>query len=295
MNRICKSLGSGALLDRITEKEIEDYRGRGLRAGLKDSSINTNLARFRAFMSWCVRMKMITARPHISTPAQDNGRKRFLSESEARRLLAAAKNLPGVGRVLADYLTILIFTGMRRTEGLELRWSWIDLGRNEINLPAEYSKNKHHRTIPMAPDVAEVLRRRRGLAVPGCPHVFVDRDKRLTDGRAEWGFWKARAQAGLDRTVTFHTMRHTCASWLTMKGVDIVTVAQILGHRDLSQTRRYSHLSDAHLQNAVKAISMMSPPAGSTEGTRENETETDDCQGVARAKNVIAFPLKTGS
>jgi hypothetical protein len=52
----------------------------------------------------------------------------------------------------------------------------------------------------------------------------------------------------------FHDLRHTAASWLRMKGADIHTVAQLLGHKDLRMASRYQHLSPAFLSDAVNRL-----------------------------------------
>ncbi len=52
----------------------------------------------------------------------------------------------------------------------------------------------------------------------------------------------------------FHDLRHTLASYLVMAGVDLRTVAQLLGHKTLQMTMRYSHLSQAHLERAVNTL-----------------------------------------
>ena len=59
--------------------------------------------------------------------------------------------------------------------------------------------------------------------------------------------------AGL-RRFRFHDLRHTAASWLRMKGADIHTVAQLLGHKDLRMAARYQHLSPAFLADAVAKL-----------------------------------------
>ena len=51
--------------------------------------------------------------------------------------------------------------------------------------------------------------------------------------------------------VSFHTLRHTFASHAVMNGVDLYTLARILGHRDIKMVQRYAHLAPAHLQAAT--------------------------------------------
>lgn len=301
----CKHFGTGIMLDGIDEEAIEGFRTAKRRAGLKASSVSTKLARLRAFLSWCVRLKMLTARPNISTPRAE-GRKRVLTEAESDALLESARAVPYLGAVLADYLLVLLHTCMRRTEALEMRWSWLDFGRGVIILPAEWSKNKNERVIPMSPEVREILERRRGEAVPGDDHVFIDDGKRLTDARAEYGFWKARDAARIKDMPGFHVCRHTAITRLLEAGNDPITVAEIAGHTDLATTRGYVHLSDEHLLKAVGKLSKK-PPAPTDEenvveeNSMENEMAMEDemipdaCQASAKVKNVIPFRKKTGS
>jgi site-specific recombinase XerD len=54
--------------------------------------------------------------------------------------------------------------------------------------------------------------------------------------------------------VVFHTLRHTCASWFVMSGVDLYTVKNIMGHSTIAMTERYAHLAPNYLK---KAVSMM--------------------------------------
>jgi integrase len=64
---------------------------------------------------------------------------------------------------------------------------------------------------------------------------------------------KALSIAGVDN-FHFHDLRHTCASYLAMNGVPLGTIAEVLGHKDLKMTQRYSHLSDAHIQGVVESM-----------------------------------------
>lgn len=54
--------------------------------------------------------------------------------------------------------------------------------------------------------------------------------------------------------VVFHTLRHSCASWLVKSGVELPVIAKILGHKSLQMTMRYSHVNDASVQGAMKKL-----------------------------------------
>jgi site-specific recombinase XerD len=75
--------------------------------------------------------------------------------------------------------------------------------------------------------------------VPGKPYYDLKRN-----------FGQAVADAALE-IVTSHTLRHTCASHLVMAGMDLVTVKEILRHRSIEVTMRYSHLSPEHKRNQL--------------------------------------------
>jgi site-specific recombinase XerD len=86
-----------------------------------------------------------------------------------------------------------------------------------------------------------------------CPLVFAHEDGAPIYW-LEHGYHGALNRAGITRHVRFHDLRHTFASHLVMRGVDIRTVAQLLGHRDIKVTMRYAHLAPQHLQSAVDTL-----------------------------------------
>jgi len=88
---------------------------------------------------------------------------------------------------------------------------------------------------------------------PESTYVFYNKDgSRLRDIRGSYN--KAVKASGLDH-MTFHSLRHTYASLLVMKGRDLPTVQQLLGHADIKTTMRYAHLAPDHLRLAVEDFS----------------------------------------
>lgn len=71
--------------------------------------------------------------------------------------------------------------------------------------------------------------------------------------------WKPALVRAKIENFHFHDLRHTFASDLVMAGVDIRSVQTLLGHRDITMTMRYSHLSPAHLREAISTLGARGP------------------------------------
>ena len=86
---------------------------------------------------------------------------------------------------------------------------------------------------------------------PAAEYVFTYKGNKI--GSFKTAFNGALRRSGVKR-FTFHDLRHTFASNLVMNGVDIVTVAELMGHKDLSMTKRYSHPTPEHKKQAIKSL-----------------------------------------
>ena len=96
-------------------------------------------------------------------------------------------------------------------------------------------------------------------------------------GNIRTAFDGACRQAKID-SFRFHDLRHTCASWLVMKGRSLKEVQEILGHREFSMTLRYAHLSPDRLRDAVAALEVF----GSTSAhSSAQSAKIDDQRGVS--------------
>ena len=144
-----------------------------------------------------------------------------------------------------------LHTGFRASELLSLTWGDIDLRRRVITVPAAYSKNGKSRSIPMNAVLTTTLKAVKMKAATEGP-VF-----RTPQGEPYRNFCTAFEhavqQAGLE-DFTFHDLRYTFASRLVTAGVDLPTVKDLLEHRGIAITLRYTHLSTDHKQRAVHAL-----------------------------------------
>ncbi|MBT3878181.1 MAG: site-specific integrase [Candidatus Scalindua sp.] len=149
---------------------------------------------------------------------------------------------------LKPIVTVALNTGMRRGEILGLRWEQVDLSHGFILL--EISKNGERREIPINTTL-EYLFKEMPHSIES-KYVFVDKDgKPYKDVKRSFG--TAIRKAGIS-DFRFHDLRHTFASHLVMAGIDLISVKELLGHKTITMTLRYSHLAPEHKRKAVNTL-----------------------------------------
>ncbi len=215
------------------------------------ATINRYAAAIGALISWSMKKRiapkgMVHPCRTIERKPENNARTRFLSQEEARRLLAACR-CSSWPRLYALVLLALT-TGARKSEMLGLRWADVDLDQARATLAR--TKNGDARVLPLVPALVEELRKFKGAATAW---VFESpRDpERVFSFAGQWK--KALAEAKL-KGVVMHTCRHTAASMLAQAGASVIEVADALGHRDLKMARRYAHLSIEHKSALVTRV-----------------------------------------
>ena len=121
---------------------------------------------------------------------------------------------------------------MRQGELIRLRWEHIDLNRRTAHLPD--TKNGESRTVPLSTTAIRVLhalhRSLHGKVFPG-----------VTTEAIKHAYIRAVRRAGIEN-LRFHDLRHEATTRLFEKGLNIMEVASITGHKDLRMLRRYTHL-----------------------------------------------------
>ena len=166
----------------------------------------------------------------------------------------------------ADHLKPLALlalnTGMRRGELFNLKWSDVDMEKPELEVRGEEdddgtgSKSGQTRTIPLTREGLEVLRDWQSTTGAADGLVFPAEDGgRMTDIKTAWG---GLLRAAGIKGFRFHDLRHTFASWLVMRGTDLYTVRDLLGHASIQMTERYAHLAPEH---RAAAVADFGPPA----------------------------------
>lgn len=185
----------------------------------------------------------------IRRKTEGNGRVRFLSDAEEAKLRSAIKRR--FPEFLPHFL-LSIHSGMRMSEQYSLLWNQVSFERRQIHLPK--TKNGHPRTLPLNTIALAALKQMRGEDTPaGTTPVFPSTwTGDALQGSRGW-FPTALEEAKIEG-YTWHCNRHTFASRLVMAGVDLRTVAELLGHKTLQMIMRYSHLAPEHQVSAVERL-----------------------------------------
>jgi len=200
------------------------------------------------------KMKMLREPP---TP-----KRQLLMPAEFDRLIAAAQSdCKKNGEQLADYLRFLAFSGAREQEALRIKWADVDVERERVTIGADHlSKNWESRTVEFNPQLNALLQEMRKRRAPDCTWLFPSphRGSRDEHARSFRESLKIARRAVDLQWVGFHDLRHLFCSFCVMAGIDFMTIASWLGHKDggILIGKVYGHLLDEHRQKMAARLTI---------------------------------------
>jgi integrase len=149
---------------------------------------------------------------------------------------------------------IALLTGLRQGDIFDLRWSEVNLNRNQISkvINKTRRKNPNPTTLGVCKEAIEVLRKWH-LASTGSDLVFPSTVTGNRYDNIDKAF-RAVLKAAQIENFRFHDLRHTFASWLALGGVDLYTIQRLMTHSDIKMTQRYAHLSPDHMRDALDRV-----------------------------------------
>jgi site-specific recombinase XerD len=270
-------IGPTKRLNEVTPWHLEQWKKVRKEEGKAPGTINTELATVKSVFSKAKAWGKLSEHPGTSVKLLQNPRQkiRFLSEEEEARLLAVCS--PALRRVVQ----VGLLTGFRRQELASLRPEDVDRQDGTVSVAACYAKNGESRTLPVGPRLKSVLQDA-VTASGSAATVLVNEHGRSWHLDTLSGQFRAACQEAGIGSLGPHVLRHTFASRLVMAGVDLSTVRELMGHKDLQMTLRYAHLSPQHKRTAMETLETRFPmpsPATihntpSTEHSREVEKQT---------------------
>jgi integrase len=236
------------------------FHGRKLGA-VSERTANLDLMRLRNVLKAAIDDRYMRELPRIKMLDESPPPKRALvTPAEFDRLIESSRTgCEKNGNQLADYLQFLAFSGAREKEALRIKWADVDFERERVTIGADgLTKNWESRTVEFNPKLGALLREMRSRRAPDCSWLFPSPQRGPRDERAK-SFREslkiARKAAGLE-WVAFHDLRHYFCSVCVMAGIDFMTIAAWLGHKDggILVGKVYGHLLDEHRSKAAKLV-----------------------------------------
>lgn len=243
----------GMLLPFLKDRPAESVTPQELqRLLMKQTRTAATFNRYRALLSLTYKLAMRNGKA-TSNPARSVPQRR--EKNERIRWITAEEEAALRTYILSKWpqhwnaVELALHTGMRMTEQFTLKWSQVDFDKRVLTLPE--TKNGRPRYIPLNDQAVAALTACHALKNEQ-PWVFLNRyGERLESPRV----WFEKALEGCKLSgITWHTLRHTFASRLAMAGVELRTLQELLGHKTVVMTLRYTHLSPQHNFAAVQKL-----------------------------------------
>ena len=241
----------------ITSRDVESWMlFMAKEKKLAYATINVILTKFLTILRKCIQYEFLDIKcPAVKYLPCDPKRYRFLSYEEAELLLAG---LASRSPLWHDIALLSLNTGMRLTEIRSMRGENFDEMNKKVILFT--TKTHKQRLIPLNETALDVLQKNyKGRSL----YIFESPKNSKTGmlSHRHVTFDSVVNEIGLNKDihdrrwhVCFHTLRHTFASWLVQKGVDLKVVSSLLGHSTIHMTERYAHIAGSQEQEAVSLL-----------------------------------------
>ena len=289
-------------LDAINAGQVEEYKQRRLRDGLKKSSINREVGLLKSALNTAVGWELLDRNPakgvklfKLDEPLSD----RVLSHEEENKLLAACDESELRYRAphLKPIILIALYTGLRRGEILRLRWADIDFENSVLAVRKSKTKSGQGRRVNLNSVVRDVLlslrEKSQGEWVFPSPDRFqspAEPERHIGDVKN--AFHRAVRLTGI-APITFHQLRHTFCSRLADAGVPLPVIQDLAGHASIIMTRRYTHPGNELKQKAVELLLVPKTTTKSaTPAVGQAEAQLGSKGQIVQFKRVAGEPKK---
>lgn len=252
-------------LHEISSKRLTQLDSRLKEMGRSLNTINHYFALLKTLFYFAIKKKRYQGENPISEvkPYIVNGKRREYSPEEIARILEAAERIEKearAGALLQKYakriVLLLLYTGMRLGEVLNLRWE--NIQNDKIVLKRTETKQQKEKIIPIASGIQGILeglkdgRRKDGFVFP-----FRRRGGVMKPGYADNVIRKIREYSGIPDFI-FHNLRHTASTIMVSealgKGVSLADVMKVLGHSQVGTTMKYIHEDFERMKRAVEIL-----------------------------------------
>lgn len=268
LNRVYPTLGTRAAAS-VTSLDIERLRDQLLDEKYAGASVIGTLAKISRMYVWGRKQRWIDCgnpASGVERPAAVESLDYFSKLEVASLLEYAARNNLSLWPLVATG----VYAGLRKGELFGLQWTAVHLdGTPRIDVVRSYRglpKSKKKRHVPLHPELARILRLWRDQKVASDENlVFPTPRGKMGRGDEDYGLPELLKAAECHVPAKpWHALRHSFASHFIMNGGNILTLQRLLGHSDIKQTMRYSHLAPDFMTAEVARVSFVVSMAGVT-------------------------------
>ena len=251
---VCEVMGPDRLLRHVDQADCDALIATLKDRGDSNATVNQKTTKLSKILSTAVDLGVIERKPKIRRLPVPKGRTRWYTDAELAKIQQFCKDqdIPHMG----CFIGFLADTGLRVGEALKLKWSdFTEMEDGFVYVYVGDSKGGGSRSVPLSVDAF--------MACIAAAETNVDL-QRETTGPFHWAtkhnlrlLWnKIRTHMGWgnDRQCVLHTLRHTFCSRLVQKGVNILTVKELAGHKTIEQTLTYMHLPPDHKKRAIETL-----------------------------------------
>jgi len=208
----------------------------------------------KAAFNIAIEWKYILSNPFVKVKFKKGQKKKpvFISRDDLEKILIQAEN-----KKMTNIFIFAFNIGCRLGEITQLRWQNIDLRKNIIIIGDDLftTKNEKQRIIPISKELLPILKALGKKSKKAQYYVFGKTNSfPFHNDYVSRNFKKACRKAKVKEEIHFHTLRHSFASNLAIKGVPIIVIKELLGHSSITTTEIYSHTNIEALQSAVRQL-----------------------------------------
>lgn len=219
---------------------------------LSRSTQSYHVIALRAFLRWLIKNDYKTIPPEkVDLPKSESRSLKFLSTEQVERLLSQPQISTLQGSRDKAILEVLFSTGLRVSELVKLNRDQIDLRRREFGV---IGKGGRPRVVFLSQRAADWLKKYLDGREDSTQPLFIGREMRLTARSVQRIVAKYGRKARLPIEITPHVIRHSFATDLLMAGADIRSVQEMLGHKNISTTQIYTHVTNRQLRTVHEAF-----------------------------------------
>jgi len=238
------------LLNEISQMNIEEYI-RIRCQDVKPTTVNIELRVLKSMFNTAVNWNLISTNPlkKVKQLRINQNIPKMFTHNEIELIMNTISPV-----WLKNIVTLALNTGMRRNELINLHWADVNMINKYLivrNTESFTTKSKSERVIPLNQNSLDVLRNIHSRS----DYVFLNcNSQKIYPNYLSQCFRDLLVKLNIRNDRSFHSLRHTFASWLVQKGVSIYEVSKLLGHSDIKVTEIYAQLTPDNLRSAIELL-----------------------------------------